>query len=115
MTIIPDNKDWTWVLYRPCPECGLDTSSFAREQIAGMIVANALAWQRVLTGPEEIRTRPAPDRWSALEYGCHVRDVLRLYDHRLELMLSCSPTGTRTPPRSPNATANSIPSRSPPS
>jgi hypothetical protein len=88
MTIIPDNKDWTWVLRRPCAECGLDTSSFAREEIAGMIVANALAWQRVLTGPGDIRSRPAPDRWSALEYGCHVRDVLRLYDHRLELMLT---------------------------
>lgn len=24
--------------------------------------------------------RPRPDRWSALEYGCHVRDVLALYD-----------------------------------
>jgi chromosome partitioning protein len=21
MTIIPDTKDWTWVLQRPCPEC----------------------------------------------------------------------------------------------
>ena len=20
--IVPDNKDWTWVLDRPCPECG---------------------------------------------------------------------------------------------
>jgi hypothetical protein len=25
VTIIPDTKDWTWVLDRPCPECGLDT------------------------------------------------------------------------------------------
>jgi hypothetical protein len=22
MTIVPDDKDWTWVLERPCPECG---------------------------------------------------------------------------------------------
>ena len=22
MTIEPDTKDWTWVLDRPCPECG---------------------------------------------------------------------------------------------
>ena len=28
-----------------------------------------------------------PDRWSALEYACHVRDVFRLYDERLHLML----------------------------
>ena len=32
--------------------------------------------------------RPRPDKWSALEYGCHVRDVLRLYDYRLGLMLT---------------------------
>ena len=27
MTIIPDTKDWTWVLQRSCPECGFDTQS----------------------------------------------------------------------------------------
>jgi hypothetical protein len=32
--------------------------------------------------------RPRPDKWSALEYGCHVRDVLKLYDYRLGLMLT---------------------------
>ena len=37
MTITPDAKDWTWVLERPCPECGLDTSSFTREQIPAML------------------------------------------------------------------------------
>lgn len=21
--IVPDTKDWTWVLERPCPECGV--------------------------------------------------------------------------------------------
>jgi len=88
MAIIPDTKDWTWVLKRPCPECGFDTSAFPREEVGGMVVANAIAWQGVLAGPGEVRTRPAPDRWSTLEYGCHVRDVLRLYDYRLELMLT---------------------------
>jgi hypothetical protein len=73
MTIVPDAKDWTWVLGRPCPECGLDTQSFPREEIPAMIRANAAA---------------RPDRWSALEYGCHVRDVFRLYDYRLGLMLT---------------------------
>ncbi|HEY5013683.1 MAG TPA: DinB family protein, partial [Acidimicrobiia bacterium] len=31
--ITPDTKDWTWVLERPCPECGFDASAFAREQV----------------------------------------------------------------------------------
>jgi hypothetical protein len=88
MTIEPDTKDWTWVLQRPCPECGLDTSSFPRDEVAGMIRVNATAWQGVLTGPGDHRLRPSPAKWSALEYGCHVRDVLRLFDQRLSLMLT---------------------------
>jgi hypothetical protein len=97
MTIEPDTKDWTWVLQRPCPECGLDTQSFPREDVGRMTRANAAAWHRLLAGDAststststgDLRTRPAPGRWSALEYGCHVRDVLRLYDQRLTLMLT---------------------------
>ena len=88
MTIVPDAKDWTWVLERPCPQCGLDTHSFPREAIAAMIRANAAAWRGVLSGAGDVRQRPSPAKWSALEYGCHVRDVLRLYDQRLLLMLT---------------------------
>jgi DinB superfamily len=88
MTIVPDTKDWTWVLQRPCPECGLDVQGFPREAVAGMIRGNAAAWQDALAGPGDVRRRPAPGTWSALEYGCHVRDVLRLYDERLQLMLA---------------------------
>jgi DinB superfamily len=87
MAIVPDTKDWTWVLRRPCPDCGFDANMFSREQVAGMITANAASWQAVLAGPE-VRTRPEPDIWSPLEYGCHVRDVLRLYEQRLQLMLA---------------------------
>ena len=53
-----------------------------------MIRSNAAAWGRLLGGPaEDLRRRPSEDRWSALEYACHVRDVFRLYDERLDLML----------------------------
>ena len=85
MAITPDTKDWTWVLQRPCPECGFDTQGFPAEAVPGMIMANAAAWPRVLEG--DARTRPEPAKWSPLEYACHVRDVFRLYDQRLELML----------------------------
>ena len=88
MAIVPDTKDWTWVLQRPCPECGFDTQSFAVPAVPDMITANAAAWRDVLTGPGDLRRRPAPDKWSAVEYGCHVRDVFLLYDRRLELMLT---------------------------
>ena len=89
MPIVPDTKDWTWVLERPCPECGFDASTLAATDVAGLVRENAEAWQRVLARPDdELTARPSEDRWSALEYACHVRDVLRLYDQRLALMLT---------------------------
>ena len=75
------------MLRQPCPECGLDTSSFTPEDIPAMLRVNAAAWREPLAAPDVVR-RPRPDKWSALEYGCHVRDVLRLYDYRLSLMLT---------------------------
>ena len=51
MTIVPDTKDWTWVLRRPCPECGFDTQAFAVQAVPEMIMANATAWQETLAGP----------------------------------------------------------------
>ncbi len=87
MAIVPDTKDWTWVLRRPCPECGLDTKSFPRERISSMLRTNARSWQEVLAR-DAVAARPTPQKWSPLEYACHVRDVFRIYDHRLVLMLT---------------------------
>jgi hypothetical protein len=88
MPIVPDTKDWTWVLERPCPECGFDATGLDRELIAPTILSNAAAWQPILAEPaERLRRRSHDDRWSPLEYSCHVRDVFRLYDYRLHLML----------------------------
>ena len=85
--ITPDDKDWTWVLERACPECGFDASGFQRELVGSMILANASSWQRVLRGAGAER-RPSATVWSPLEYACHVRDVFRVYDGRLERMLT---------------------------
>src|SRR6478672_634977 len=87
MPIVPDTKDWTWVLQRPCPECGFDSSTLDVDQVSEMVRSNAAAWRDVLAD-ERARRRPSDDVWSALEYGCHVRDVFRLYDERLQLMLA---------------------------
>ena len=85
--ITPDDKDWTWVVHERCPECGYDAAGITHEQVAPTIRANAAAWQRVLARDGDVRRRPAPDRWSPLEYACHVRDVFRIYDYRLGLIL----------------------------
>jgi hypothetical protein len=86
MPIEPDTKDWTWVLEQTCPECGFDVQAFSREKLGAMIRENAGGWRDLLAHPQ-VGTRPSDDVWSALEYGCHVRDVFLLYDSRLKMML----------------------------
>ncbi|WP_022885343.1 DinB family protein [Glaciibacter superstes] len=87
MTIPPDTKDWTWVLERPCAECGFDASVVDLADIPGLVRANAGAWPSVLARPD-VRVRPNDHTWSALEYAAHVRDVFRLFEVRLALMLA---------------------------
>ena len=86
--IVPDDKDWTWVLEHTCPECGFDARVVDVHHIGDSIRANAETWSELLGGDEmAVRLRPTPDRWSTLEYGAHVRDVYDLFLRRLRLML----------------------------
>ncbi len=86
MSITPDTKDWTWVLDRPCPDCGFDPAEQALDDLPRLIRDTATTWSEVLARPD-VGVRPAPDVWSPLEYGCHVRDVHVLFAERLRLML----------------------------
>jgi len=86
MPIVPDDKNWTWVLERACPDCGFEASKFDPSTVRGVIEANALRWRELLADPRAT-TRPDDNTWSATEYGCHVRDAYRLYLLRLESML----------------------------
>ena len=86
MAIEPDTKDWTWVLARPCLECGYDGALVTADEVAPRIRATIPVYRRALARPDAaVRTRD--DRWSTLEYACHVRDVHKLYAYRLGLML----------------------------
>jgi hypothetical protein len=82
----PDDKNWTWVLERACPECGYE-STVGVDQMGAAIRDLAIRWQIVLASGNA-RQRPQPAVWSPLEYGCHVRDVFRKFDERLNLMVS---------------------------
>lgn len=87
MPITPDTKNWTWVLEKPCPECGFDASTFEATDVAGLLRVNAAAWPSVLES-DDVRERPDDATWSKLEYSAHVRDVFRIYLYRLGLMLA---------------------------
>lgn len=83
--IEPDEKDWTWVLQHPCHECGFDVGTVSGRQVAARLRANAVRWSAVLHR-SDVRARPEPQVWSPLEYGCHVRDVCRVFETRVNLM-----------------------------
>jgi hypothetical protein len=86
MPITPDTKDWTWVLERPCLECGFDASLVEPDAVPALIRQNAAAWPYVLER-DDAAGRPDDETWSPLEYAAHVRDVHRIYRLRLGLML----------------------------
>jgi hypothetical protein len=84
----PDTKDWTWTLKRRCPECGFYAGEVPLEEIATRAFVAGEEWVQILRSSPAVTARPQPDVWSPLEYGAHVRDVFRLFDQRLLLMLT---------------------------
>jgi len=82
---IPEDKDWTFVLNRPCPECGFDAAAVDVTDLPHLVLGATGPWAEVLAGPQ-VRVRPAPQVWSPLEYACHVRDVLRVFSVRMQLI-----------------------------
>ncbi|RFA23403.1 DinB family protein [Subtercola boreus] len=86
MAIVPDTKNWTWVLERECPECGFDSSATAATDVPSLIRQNVVAWPAVLER-STVTERPDETTWSDLEYAAHVRDVFRIFRTRLGLML----------------------------
>lgn len=81
-----DTKDWTWVLDEACPECGFDAAAIERGTVARTVRSNAEAFALALRAPHPARRRH-DGTWSTLEYACHVRDVHRIFDERVRLML----------------------------
>lgn len=73
-----------------CDECGFSYGSLAESDIAPAIAGAAEALGVAIVEPRVsrlVRLRPAPDVWSALEYACHVRDVLLIQRDRVLLAL----------------------------
>jgi len=86
MPIIADDKDWTWVLHKPCPECGFEPATVTPATVSGAVLDMLPRWKTVVERPGA-EVRPDDSTWSPLEYACHVRDVFSLFDQRLRLML----------------------------
>jgi hypothetical protein len=65
-----------------CDECGFDYDQPDLEAVLTALGRQAAEYQAALTG-DDVRRRPDPDTWSALEYACHVRDVLSIQRDRI--------------------------------
>ncbi|MGU3290949.1 DinB family protein [Williamsia sp. M5A3_1d] len=87
MPIERDTADWTWVLRKACPACGLDASRIPFDAVADLTEDNVTRWPRALDVADPAQ-RPNDHTWSPLEYAAHVRDVFRIFATRLELMLT---------------------------
>ncbi len=78
-----------------CAECGFDydgtDSGAAPEALRGLGRRYRAPLTRLLAGEDPdtvLRARPEEGTWSALEYTCHVRDVLAVQRERLLLALA---------------------------
>lgn len=88
MSITPDTKDWTQVLSTPCTECGFDAAQVDLQASSSELRRTAARWVGILADEQAARRRPAPDVWSPLEYACHVRDVVTVFDGRVLRLLT---------------------------
>jgi S-DNA-T family DNA segregation ATPase FtsK/SpoIIIE len=70
-----------------CTECGYEFESLGRGEIRTALICLADDHRQVLTSvdSDRLRAHPRSGSWSALEYGCHVRDVLRFQRDRVLL------------------------------
>jgi len=67
-----------------CAECGFTYDLDQAPAAATAIVTGASELAALLSdGTTDVRGRPDPTTWSALEYGCHVRDVLLVQRERV--------------------------------
>ena len=78
-----------------CEECLFEYASEDEASIPDRLRTLGRRYQAPLSrflpgedGPALLRAHPDPQAWSALEYVCHVRDVLDVQRDRLELALA---------------------------
>lgn len=70
-----------------CDECGFDYDQPDLESSLATLGRQAAEYPLALS-VDHCRVRPDPDTWSALEYACHVRDVLSIQCDRITQTLA---------------------------
>lgn len=73
-----------------CEQCGFVYADVRASAISEVLQKQPERYSLAIAGDpakRRMRVRPAPAVWSALEYLCHVRDVLQVQHDRLQLAL----------------------------
>jgi DinB superfamily len=74
-----------------CEQCGFDGSTYDDGALLAAIDGLGPRWRDALTrAGAELRRRPAPEVWSAIEYGAHTRDITALHVFGVEQALTGS-------------------------
>ena len=85
--IEPDTKDWTWVVNEPCAECGFVAAAVDVAHLGAHLRETTARYLPYLA-TDDAAVRPGPRTWSVLEYGCHLRDVHRIFSMRVTRMVT---------------------------
>ena len=80
-----EGRQWFRMQFEACPDCGLDASTNADADLPRALTDVAARWGGTLATADvaDLRRRPVPDVWSPLEYACHTRDVLAVFEERV--------------------------------
>ncbi|TCC44552.1 DinB family protein [Kribbella capetownensis] len=77
-----------------CEQCGFNYDTGDLQGTVTLLIRQAadcsMALTKAAAGPDPsvVRLRPEPDVWSAIEYACHVRDVLEVQRFRIAQCLA---------------------------
>ncbi len=73
-----------------CEACGFDGGCYDDAELLAELRALAGRWAALLdgVGEAELRARPAPEVWSAIEYLAHSRDITGLHAFGVEASLT---------------------------
>ena len=81
-----EGRDWTRSQFEACPDCGHDSSRVADTDLPRALTDEAAAWGSFLAAAPiaDLRRWVEPGVWSPLEYACHTRDVVGVFDVRVQ-------------------------------
>ena len=84
-------EGWQWARAQTdrCPQCGHHPAAMEQDSLGTQLMESAGLWRIFLleTDDSYLRTVPAPGIFSPMQYGAHVRDILRVYGDRILIML----------------------------